>query len=63
VIIESPLRSGGAMNFLKDIWDTEGPLGIPMKDKQALQLEALLSEKLAEVPYWNQSSICSPGIC
>ena len=32
------------MNFLKDIWDTEGPLGIPMKDKQALQMEALLKD-------------------
>ena len=32
------------MNFLKDVWDTEGPLGIPMKDKQALQLEALLKD-------------------
>jgi hypothetical protein len=30
------------MDFLKDIWDTEGPLGIPMKDKQALAIEELL---------------------
>lgn len=30
--------------YLKDVWDTEGPFGIPMKDKQARQLEALLKD-------------------
>jgi hypothetical protein len=30
------------MDFLRDIWDTEGPLGTPMKDKQALAVEELL---------------------
>jgi hypothetical protein len=32
------------MDFLKDYYDTEGPLGIPMKDAQAQALDALLRE-------------------
>lgn len=30
------------MNFLKTIYDTEGPLGLPMKDKQARLLDGIL---------------------
>ena len=31
-------------NFLKPYYDTEGPLGIPMLDRQALALEPLLKD-------------------
>ena len=42
--LQAPHTGRSTMDFLKDIWDTEGPLGIPMKDKQALQMEALLKD-------------------
>jgi hypothetical protein len=32
------------MNFLKQYYDTEGPFGLPMRDQQARQLEALLRQ-------------------
>src|SRR5688500_5540201 len=32
------------MDFLKQYWDTEGPLGFPMKDKDAKALEEVLSK-------------------
>jgi hypothetical protein len=36
------------MNFLKTIYDTEGPLGLPMKDKQARLLDGILRTLPAE---------------
>jgi hypothetical protein len=36
------------MNFLKQYGDTEGPLGIPMKDRQAKALEQILKALPAE---------------
>src|SRR5262245_53570664 len=38
------------MDFLRDYYDTEGPLGLPMKDKQARALEALLKTLPREDP-------------
>ena len=40
--LQAPHTGRSTMDFLKDIWDTEGPLGIPMKDRQALAIEELL---------------------
>ena len=37
------------MNFLKSYYDTEGPLGLPMKDRQAQALDALLKTLPAEL--------------
>jgi hypothetical protein len=43
--------------FHKAYYDTEGPLGVPMKDRQAQALEALLKTLPRERPYEPQTTV------
>jgi hypothetical protein len=48
--------------FLKPYYDTEGPFGLPMRDAQAQQLDALLKTLPREAPFEPQKSILTKGI-
>jgi hypothetical protein len=44
-------------NFLKTYFDTEGPFGIPMRDRQAQALDALVRELPAGEPYEPRTTV------
>src|SRR5207248_6904885 len=53
----TPHPSPAMPHFHKAYYDTEGPLGVPMKDRQAQALEALLRTLPHERPYEPQTAV------